>query len=322
MLIVNPIYDSAFSYLMEDLDCAREIISALLDKEITYIALKRTKQTFVLYQKYRIVHADFIATIKESDGTYRNILIEMQKSNLPTVLLRFRRYLGNKYHQQDQIINSEGETETTALPITTIYFLGFMLPEKELPSVLEVNRVYKDRFTKKVIQTKSNFVENLSHDSYIIQIPKLHLTLKDKLEKILSIFDQHIISETDSKYLDYKTKDMDKDVKRLVDRMHQATQKKSVITKMEGEEMYTRYYDNLLEQNSKYMEEVKIAKEEIQKKKEEIQKKDEQLETERKNAETERAKMIQTINNMKAKGMDDQTISEITGMSISEIKKI
>ncbi|MBK9462904.1 MAG: hypothetical protein IPN94_26695 [Sphingobacteriales bacterium] len=84
--------------------------------------------------------------------------------------MRFRKYLGNNYSKPDAE-NKE------PLPITTIYFLGFELEEKIPNSVIKVNRHYYDGITNQEIHVRSTFIEQLSHDSYVIQISNLQPNL-------------------------------------------------------------------------------------------------------------------------------------------------
>ncbi|MCX7998439.1 MAG: hypothetical protein N3A69_05730 [Leptospiraceae bacterium] len=39
LILANPIYDTVFKFLMEDLDIAKEIISAIIYKEILELSL-------------------------------------------------------------------------------------------------------------------------------------------------------------------------------------------------------------------------------------------------------------------------------------------
>jgi hypothetical protein len=50
--------------------------------------------------------------------------------------------------------------------------------------------IYKDLVTGERIHAKESFIESLTHDSYIIQIPQLAKKRRNDLEKLLSIFDQ------------------------------------------------------------------------------------------------------------------------------------
>jgi hypothetical protein len=70
--------------------------------------------------------------------------------------MRFRNYLGEQYKRED-IINNEKHI----LPITTIYILGFNLPEIET-ACIKVERNYKDLIARKIINRKCDFVERLT----------------------------------------------------------------------------------------------------------------------------------------------------------------
>jgi hypothetical protein len=58
------------------------------------------------------------------------------------------------------------------LPITTIYILGFILPEIET-ACIKVERNYKDMINKTVITKKNRFIECLTHDSYVVQTGRI-----------------------------------------------------------------------------------------------------------------------------------------------------
>ena len=76
-----------------------------------------------------------------------------------------------------------------ALPLVTIYFLGHTLEYTQAP-VIHVHRDCYDLATKERIEKKEPFIESLTHDSYIIQIPHLHHNRRTEVEQLLQIFDQ------------------------------------------------------------------------------------------------------------------------------------
>jgi hypothetical protein len=81
------------------------------------------------------------------------------------------------------------------LPITTIYILGFTLPEIESPCI-KVERNYKDLISKAIITNKSEFVEKLTHDSFVVQIERITNRYQTRLDKLLSIFEQrHFVDD-------------------------------------------------------------------------------------------------------------------------------
>jgi hypothetical protein len=74
------------------------------------------------------------------------------------------------------------------LPITTIYILGFNLPEIET-ACIKVERNYKNHLAKKIINRKCDFVERLTHDCFIVQVNRITERYQTSLDKILSIFE-------------------------------------------------------------------------------------------------------------------------------------
>ncbi|MCU0287866.1 MAG: hypothetical protein MUF15_15925, partial [Acidobacteria bacterium] len=94
MLIANPIYDTVFKYLMENLDIAKGIISTIINEEIDYIEFSSQEKVYKKNEKLLTVyHLDFIAKIREKEGGgHKNVLIELQKANIPYDIMRFRKY--------------------------------------------------------------------------------------------------------------------------------------------------------------------------------------------------------------------------------------
>jgi len=202
MLIANPIYDTVFKYLMENIDIAKGIISTIIDEEIVTIDFKARESVFKGQKELTLTvyHLDFIAKIRRKEGGFKNVLIELQKSNLPYDILRFRRYVGEQYKKVDEILLDDGTVSKEPLPIITIYFLGFYI-SNTLPGVIKVDRRYIDVLAGKEIEEQNDFIEQLTHDSYVIQIPGLQLQMKTQLEWVLSIFKQENFIEEDSRRL-------------------------------------------------------------------------------------------------------------------------
>ncbi|TAD99257.1 MAG: hypothetical protein EAZ97_09205 [Bacteroidetes bacterium] len=237
MLIANPIYDSVFKYLLEDLDIARDFLSLIIKEEIVYLEVKPQESTLeMLDYKLSVFRLDFKATIKTENGEYKKLLIELQKAKKLFDVMRFRRYLGENYRKKDQIINENGKAVEVPLPIITIYFLSFELESVPFP-VLKVARLYEDVVrgtTTDILQEE--FVALLTHESYMIQIPRLRKTLQSRLEKILTIFDQSYIFERDKQFLTYKLKEEDHLLKKMVNRLLRAASDEELRNQMDFEE--------------------------------------------------------------------------------------
>jgi hypothetical protein len=141
---------------------------------------------------YTIYRADFIAIVKPKKGEPKKILIEVQKAYDEDDAMRFRNYLADQYKREDVV-----DGVSTALPIVTIYILGFNLKDIDSPCV-KVARNYIDLINHQLIKVKTPFMEKLTHDSYVIQAKKITIAhYRTKLEQLLSIFEQaHFTDET------------------------------------------------------------------------------------------------------------------------------
>ena len=185
MVIANPIYDVVFKRMMENEKVAKFFIGTLLEQTIETVIVKPQEFTYTdELAGLAVFRLDFIATIKTDTGELKKVLIKIQKAKNQIDLMRFRNYLGEQYKKEDII-----DDDKIILPITTIYILGFKLPE--IPTAcLKVERNYKDLINKTILETKSDFVEKLTHDSFIVQIDRITNSYKTRLDKLLSVFQQ------------------------------------------------------------------------------------------------------------------------------------
>jgi hypothetical protein len=203
MIIANPIYDVVFKRLMENEKVAKFFIGTLLDTQIEALEVKPQEFTFIkdldqddpqvqqyINQRIRerliinVLRLDFVATIRTADGSLKKVLIEIQKAKNEVDLMRFRNYLAEQYKKEDKV-----DGERHVLPITTIYILGFNLPDIDTPCIL-VKREYIDLINHRLITKKSDFVEKLTHDSYIVQVGRITDRYQTRLDKLLSVFEQ------------------------------------------------------------------------------------------------------------------------------------
>lgn len=187
--IANPIYDSVFKYLVEDERIARTLLSALLKKEVVEVHIRRHEYTNGSRDKISMFRIDFGAQVKEADGSKHLVLIELQKTWIETETLRFRQYLGAHYANPENIL-SENNQEGYAIPMVVVYLLGHRVGNIE-ESILYVNHKsfdYNGSEVKKGLPDP--FVDSLVHDSIIVQIPLLRGQVNNRLEKVLSVFDQ------------------------------------------------------------------------------------------------------------------------------------
>ena len=187
--IANPIYDSVFKYLMEDERIARTLISALLKKEVLDVDMRRNEYTNGSRDNISMFRIDFGARVKEDDGSTKLILIELQKTWLETETLRFRQYLGAQYANPENILK-DCENEGSGIPMVAVYLLGHKVGDIEEPVLYVSHKAfdYDGNHVSKGIPDP--FVESLTHDSIIVQIPRLRGHVNNRLDEVLSFFDQ------------------------------------------------------------------------------------------------------------------------------------
>jgi hypothetical protein len=279
MIIANPIYDVVFKYLLEDVEIAQELLSTILGEEVVELDVKPQETTTEnTAASVSILRFDFKAVVKTKSGELKKALIELQKAKQVFDVMRFRRYLGDNYKKEDVVLDDNGQSQKLPLPIVTIYFLGFLLDNIK-NAVVKINREYRDVVTQEVLDVKEDFVELLTHDSYLIQLKLLKGEAKTKLEKVLQVFNPEFRTQ-DNHQLDFKGDLNDPLVQKIVARLERAIASEEIRDKMDVEDEIDRIFER---------ETGKLAKI-IAAKDQELEAKDQELEVERQKAETERQK--------------------------------
>ena len=241
MIVANPIYDIVFKYLMEDERIARTILSALLKKNVVEVEVRPHEYANDQRDTLSVYRIDFGATIREDDGSEHLILVELQKTWLETETLRFRQYLGVHYSNPK---NMKGDD---ALPTVAVYLLGHKVGDIEEP-VLYVHHQSFDYNGNLVTKGLPNpFVESLTHDSIIVQIPRLHGKINNRLDKVLSIFDQtHAIGNNSQTVdIDPSVYGDDADMEPIMRRLMEATCDSDVRRAMDVEDEFFSVIKNM-----------------------------------------------------------------------------
>ena len=194
--VANPIYDSVFKYIMEDERIAKTMLSALLKKEVVHVTVRPHEYSNTTRDTLSMFRIDFAATVREREGNEikdRIVLIELQKTWLNTETLRFRQYLGAQYSNKNNI--REAEDKGFAYPMVAVYLLGHRVGNIKEPIVYVNHDVFD--YNGNVVEdgNMEPFVESLTHNSIIVQIPLLHGNVNNRLEKVLSVFDQTLVDD-------------------------------------------------------------------------------------------------------------------------------
>lgn len=235
-LIANPIYDSVFKYMMEDDRVAKILLSALLQKDIIDLQMKPHEYTEMMQTRISMLRIDFAATVRNQDGSTQLILIELQKTWLATETLRFRQYLGTQYLDKKNVLPKDVNPNGYGIPIVSIYILGHKLGDLEEP-VIYVRRNYLDYNSNPITDgVPDPFIESLTHDSVIVQIPYLKGRLRNRLEKILQVFDQEYCLKDDEHLMELDEESLGDDGRLIVGRLMKAAIAPEVRRAMEVED--------------------------------------------------------------------------------------
>ena len=237
--VANPIYDSVFKFMMEDERIAKTVLSALLKKEVVSVEMRRHEHPNIMRDNISMFRIDFAAKVRQDDGTVRLVLIELQKTWLDTETLRFRRYLAAQYNAEENMVR-EGECRGYGIPMIAIYILGHRIGDID-KAVVYVNRKTVDYDGQEIENGENDpFINSLTHDSIIVQIPLLHGKINNKLDKVLSVFDQNRrdIKNQQIVCLDTSNYEDDSDLMYLVHKLGLATMSADVRQEMNDEDEF------------------------------------------------------------------------------------
>lgn len=263
--LANPLYDAVFKYLMDDERICKTILSALLKKEVLQVEMRRHEYPNIARDTISMFRVDFAATILEDDGTKKLILIELQKTWLETETLRFRQYLAVQYNNKE---NMRKETKGKyALPTVAVYLLGHCVGKFTEPVIYAKHKIYDYEGNEVHQEEPDPFVESLQHDSIIVQIPLLRGRVNNRLEKILSVFDQSQIYPDDQRMLELDENKYgdDAEMTHILHRLQSAAANPDIRNRMNAEDEFFQALedrDTIIMTQKKALEEQKAALEE------------------------------------------------------------
>ncbi|WP_455630150.1 hypothetical protein, partial [Parabacteroides sp.] len=283
-LIANPIYDSVFKFLLEDERAAKVLLSALLKRDIQELKMRRNEYSNIQQTRISLFRVDFSAKLIDASGKEQLVLIELQKTWLATETLRFRQYLGTQYLSKDNLLEKDN-SKGFGLPIISIYILGHKIGDLQQP-VVYVRRRYLDYDDHEIeAGVPDPFIESLTHDSIIVQIPFLKENARNHLERILSIFDQEHRTSVDEHLLNINDEDMGSDGLLLINRLVLAAASPNVrrdmqvedeiLSEIEERDTTIMMKDKVIEQKS---QEIEQKSQEIEQKSQEIEQKSQEIE--------------------------------------------
>ena len=299
--VANPLYDAVFKYLMEDNRIAKTILSALLKKKVIDVKIRRNEYAnLTRRESISMFRIDFAATVLDEDNQPHLMLIELQKTWLPTETLRFRRYLALQYNNEENM--RKEEHGKYAIPMVAIYLLGHCVGEIEEPVIYVNHHAYNYDGKKVEAGIPDPFVESLQHDSIIVQIPLLNGRVNNRLEKVLCLFDQTNVADNKKVIkVDDKQFEGDNDMEYIVRRLQSAAADPDMRYQMNAED---EFFKELEARDSLIMEKDGQLKE----KDGQLKEKDEML-----------RKMIK---GMQENGMSLDEIAKMLNKTVDEVKQI
>ena len=306
--VANPLYDAVFKYLMEDDRIAKTILAALLKKKVIDVKIRRNEYAnLTRRESISMFRIDFAATVLDGDNKPHLMLIELQKTWLPTETLRFRRYLALQYNNEENMLKEEHEKY--AIPMVAIYLLGHRVGKIEEPVIYVNHHAYTYDGKKVEEGIPDPFVESLQHDSIIVQIPLLHGRVNNRLEKVLCLFDQTNVADNKKVIkVDDKQFEGDNDMEYIVRRLQSAAADPDIRYQMNAED---EFFKELEARDSLIMEKDGQLKEkdgQLKEKDGQLKEKDEML-----------RKMIK---GMQESGMSLDDIAKMLNKTVDEVKQI
>ena len=306
--IANPIYDSVFKYLVEDRRIAKTLISALLKKEVVDVRMNPHEYTNGVRDRISMFRIDFSADVREADGSVHLVLIELQKTWLETETLRFRQYLGAQYANPENVMKDD--RHGYGIPMIAVYLLGHRLGDIEEPIVYASHKVYDYDGNELTQGVPDAFVESLVHDSIIVQIPRLHGQVNNRLEKVLSVFDQTQQDDLNRQMLclDAETYEGDKDMMYILHRLSMAAADSQLRQDMNVEDEFFSAIENrdteIMNRDKRIMEQENRISEQL-------------------STISEQSQMLRmTIKGLMDKGMSLEEISALMGRTVDELKAL
>ena len=313
--VANPIYDSVFKYIMEDERIAKTILSALLKKEVVHVTVRPHEYSNTTRDTLSMFRIVFAATVREKEGNEikdRIVLIELQKTWLNTETLRFRQYLGAQYNNKNNI--READEKGFAYPMVAVYLLGHKVGNIKEPIVYVNHDVFDYNGNVVAEGNAEPFVESLTHNSIIVQIPRLQGNVNNRLEKVLSVFDQtnvegdtqQVLKIDEDKYAD------DNDMMYVLHKLTAAAANSEMRQDMNVED---EFYKAIEDRDTAIMQRDKILKEQS----EQISQQSEQISQQSEQISQQSEQLKNMAKALSASGQSNEQISQMTGMSVAEI---
>ena len=318
-IIANPLYDVVFKHLMENKPAAKVLLSALLKVEVLDLTPGRNEFTNTLNKNVSIFRIDFSALIIDKNGEKKNITIEVQKTWGSHEILRFRQYLGKQYLAPENVhLVQDGKDRKGyyGIPLTTIYLLGHTIGDMD-EAVIYINRKYSN-YEGEILPYKDRFIESLSHDSIIVQVPFLQKRPRNRVERILQIFNQSNTIKQDNNHTivlnEEELAEEEKDIAPIIRCLNKIVADPQVREDMEIEDLYVGEIEM---KNNELLEKDK----EIEKKAHELEQKSHEIKQKSQELKQKSQEIKQKSQELKQKSQEVEQKTQLIEQKSQEIEQ-
>lgn len=328
-IIPNPIYDVVFKFLMEDLESARIFLETLLNEKIIHLEFAPVSHASKIAEaeekepEIRLFHLDFTAILELAGGKRELVMIELQKANVPGDIFRFKRYISANFQkkQQKEIIDPHTQAvETIEQPVRLlpIFILNFRIEKEVNDLLIKTNRVKLGIFKNRTLQEENEFIDNLSYDLWVVQLPNLsniqpedyaNDDYKRRVYLLLKLFDQDS-QQAENRHRLRLIKALFPDfLNRVINRLKAADASEPDLE----EQMYVE---------DEYLAELRRRANKISFFQQALQQKTEELEQERQLSQQKDAVICDFARMLKSSGASVEEIEEKMGLSKDEIERL
>jgi len=152
----------------------------------------------------KLLHLDFAAVIEKEDGEEELVIIELQKVAIETDIFRFKQYIAENFQKKRKVKTIDpdtGQSVEIEFPyrLIPIFILNFKIEDEISDLMIRTRQIKTGIFTGKELNKKNEFIDNLSYEIYVVQLPYLNKIdesiiendeYRSKLYAFLKLFDQ------------------------------------------------------------------------------------------------------------------------------------
>ena len=298
----------------------------------------------------KLFHLDFAAIIEKENDEDEFVIIELQKVAVETDIFRFKQYIADNFQKRKKVVGIDPDTKQSVeieLPyrLIPIFILNFKIEYEISDLMIKTSQIKTGIFTGKDLNTRNEFIDNLSYELYVVQLPYLSKidesaikddVYKSRLYAFLKLFDQNA-KEPNNQYRLRISKPIPDFLDIIVKRLQSADIDNPDLEKqMKAEDHYLKPLlrrDNkiswLLMNKKQTEQKLQMTTEKLENTTEELQNTTEELQKELKvskekdKALSEKEKIIlQFAKILKNSGKTIQAIHEETKLSKEEIEKL